>query len=461
MKTASQLGALAVALLLSACAVAPPMQDPKPPLPAQWLAPLPHGGQAASLVDWWQAFGDAQLLALQAQAQQRNPQLAQALARLSQARAQREAAGALLAPQLNAQASAQRAKTLPSFQAMGSGVAQLQASWEMDLFGAQRAQAQAGQALAEAAQAQWHEARVSLAAEVAQAYLSYRQAQIAAGLAAQDLEAAERIERAAAQAAERGLLAPAQAAEARVQLSEAQVMAATQRALPGLWLQSLALLVADDAAALAQRLGEAALPQAPQFPVPGVPATVLAQRPDLRSAHQQWLAAVFEQHSAEAQRYPQLSWGALLGEGRLRMDGQTLKGGIWSIAPSLNLPLFDGGLRKAQSAAAAAREQEARAALEARWRQAVAEVEEALLTVQKSETQVAAVQAAIAQWQRLDAVAEQRARAGLISGLERAQAARQFIAAKQGAYELALARSNAWIALYRRLGGGWSQEQDS
>lgn len=461
MKTVSKLTVLLAALLLGACAVAPPLRDPQPALPSQWLAPLPHGGQTAQLVEWWQAFGDARLLELQAQAQARNPQLAQALARLNQARAQRQAGAAQLLPQLHLQASAQRAKSLPTLQPSGSALAQLQAGWEMDLLGAQRAQSQAGQALAEAAQAQWHEARISLAAEVAQAFLSYRQAQHAARLAGQDLQAAERIERAANQAAQRGLLAPAQAAEARVQLSEAQALAAAQSSLPALWLQSLALLVAEDAATLAQRLGEGELPQAPQFPVPGVPATLLAQRPDLRSAHQLWLAAVFEHHSAEAQRYPQLSWGALLGEGRLRMDGQTIQGGIWSIAPSLNLPLFDGGLRKALSAAAAAREQEARAALEARWRQAVAEVEEALIGVHRAEAQLAAVQVGVTQWQRLDAVAEQRVRAGLISGLERAQAARQFIAAQQAAYELALARSAAWISLYRRLGGGWTQEQDS
>lgn len=453
--------ALAVALSLSACAVAPPGAEPRPPLPAQWRTPAPAAGESAQLLGWWRRFDDSHLLELQELAQARNPQLAQAQARMNQARAQRQLAAAALSPQVQGQASAQRAKALPSFQASGTGLVQAQASWEMDLFGAARAQAQAAQAQSQAATAFWHEARVSLAAEVAQAYLSYRHAQNAARLAALDLQAVARVEQAAQASASAGLVPPAQAAEARVLLSEAQVSAAAQRSLASLWLQSLALLVADDAEALAQRLGEGAPLQAPRFPVPGLPAQALAQRPDLTAAHQQWVAAVLEQQSAEAQRYPQLSWGALVGEARLRMDGNSLKGGIWSLAPSLNLPLFDGGLRRAQSAAAAAREQEARAALEARWRGAVAEVEEALLAVQKTEAQIEAVQAAIAQWQRLDAVAEQRARAGLISGAERAQAARQFLAAQQGAYELSLARSNAWIALYRRLGGGWAPEQDS
>lgn len=451
--------------LLAGCTTLPPRETPVPVLPEQWRSPMPHGGDTARLVDWWRAFADAQLLELQAQAQQRNPQLAQAGARLSQARAQRDAASALLQPQLGLQAGVQRAKTLPTLQPSTSSQVQAVAAWEMDLFGAARAQAASARALGEAAQAQWHEARVSLAAEVAQAYLSYRHAQHAARLAEQDLKAAERIEQAAARAAAAGLMSPAQAAEALVLKSEAKVSAATQRSLQGLWLQSLSLLVAEDASALAARLGERdpALGPilAPAFPVPGVPAQALAQRPDLRAVHQQWLAAVFEQRGVEAQRWPHLSWSGLIGEGRLRMGGQTVAGGIWSLAPTLNLPVFDGGLRSAQSAAAAARELEARAGLEARWRLAVAEVEEALLGVQKSEAQIEAVQAAIAQWQRLDAVAAQRERAGLISGSERALAERQFIAAQLGAHELALARAQSWIALYRRLGGGWSPEHES
>lgn len=465
MKFPSSLSAVALALLLGACTTLPPRDAPQPDWPAQWRTVLPHGGDTAQLLDWWRAFGDAQLTDLQAQAQQRNPQLAQAGARVRQARAQRDAAGALLQPQLALQAGAQRAKSLPTLQVTSTSQVQAVAAWEMDLFGAQRAQARSAEALGEAAQAQWHEARVSLAAEVAQAYLSYRHAQQAARLAERDLRAAERIEQAAARAAAAGWASPAQAAEALVLLAGARVEAATQRSLQGLWLQSLSLLVAEDASALSGRLGERDLAlgplQPPAFPVPGVPATALAQRPDLRAAHQQWLAAVFEQRGVEAQRWPQLSWSGLIGEGRMRIGGQTLSGGIWSLAPTLNLPLFDGGLRKAHSAAAQAREQEARAGLEARWRLAVAEVEEALLGVQKSEAQGEAVMAAIAQWHRLDAVAAQRERAGLISGSERAQTERQFIAAQQGAYELALARAQAWIALYRRLGGGWTPEQDS
>ncbi|MBB5203517.1 NodT family efflux transporter outer membrane factor (OMF) lipoprotein [Inhella inkyongensis] len=458
---------LILSLGLTACALTPPAPPPRPNLPAMWQselpqAELPHAGQTASLVDWWRQFNDAQLLELQAQAQARSPLLAQARARLAQARAQAQMTGAAQQPQLMLQAGAQRAQTLPTLQPSTTLSAQGLASWEWDLFGAQRGQTAAAAARAAASQSQWHEARVSLGAEVALAYLSYRHAQLAADIASQDLQAAERIERAALAAAKAGSLSAAQAAELTVARADAQVGAAAQHSARGQWLQTLALLVADDdAAALGERLGPARLVQAPPLPVPGVPAQALAQRPDLSSAHQLWVASVMELHSAEAQRYPQLSWGALLGEARLRMEGNTLQGQVWSLAPTLSLPLFDGGLRRAQVDGAQAREQEARAALEQAWRSALAEVEDALLGVQRAQKQAEAVMTGIAQWQRLDAVASQRERAGLISASERAQSARQFLAAQRGAYELALARSQAWISLYRRLGGGWTPDNAS
>ena len=453
---------LLLSLGLSACALTPPAAPPQPSLPAKWQVGLPHEGQTTALVDWWRSFEDPVLLDLQGQAQQRSPVLAQASARLAQARAQQQMAGAAQQPQLTLQASAQRAQSLPTFQPATTLMAQGLASWEWDLFGVQRAQTAAAAARSQASQTQWHEARVSLAAEVALAYLHYRHTQLAADIASQDLLAAERIERAALAAKSAGHLSGAQAAELTVQRADAQISAAAQLSARGQWLQTLALLVAeDDAAALAERLGPARLVQAPPLPVPGVPAQALAQRPDLNSAHQLWVAAVMEHQGAQAQRYPQLSWGALLGQARLRMAGNSLEGTLWSLAPTLSLPLLDGGLRQAQVAGAQARELEARAALEQAWRSALAEVEDALLGVQRAQQQAAAVHAAIAQWQRLDAVAAQRERAGLISASERAQAARQFLAAQRGAYELALARSQAWISLYRRLGGGWTPDTAS
>lgn len=451
------------AALLSACASVQPPPRPPAPAPAQWQAAWPSSEEAASsIAAWWQRFDDPHLVALQAQARARSPELAQVAARLAQARAQADAAGALRGPQVAAVASGQRGQALPSFQLSSTAQGQLQAAWELDLFGRQRAQSAAALAQREAAAAALGGAQVSLSAEVAQTYLAYRHAQQLARLADADEAAALRQQAAAQAAARAGLLSPAQANEVALGVAGVRIDAAALRQRADLLLQTLAVLVADEAGPLLQRLGEAPPRLAPAFAAPqGLPKQLLAQRPDLVAAREQWVAAVMAWRGAEAARWPQLQWGALIGEGRLELGGGASTGRVWSVFPTLSWPLFDGGLRQAQVSAAQAQEAEARAALEARWRVAVAEVEQSLLEVTRTESQFATMQAAMGQAQRLDASAAQQAAAGLISGTERAAVQRQFIAAQRQAHELALARSVAWISLYRRLGGGWSPEQES
>src|SRR6188472_3871311 len=104
-----------------------------------WHAPLPHDGDVAELRRWWTQFDDPVLARLVDAAQAASPTIASAAARIEDARARSAAAGAALLPSLGATASAGRARqdvTLPVGTSAGVG---LQASWEIDVFGRNRA----------------------------------------------------------------------------------------------------------------------------------------------------------------------------------------------------------------------------------------------------------------------------------------------------------------------------------
>lgn len=460
--------ALAAALSLAACSTPLPPAPAPAEMPAAWRAPLPHEGSSTELARWWQRFDDAQLARLIERAQAQSPSLAAAAARRRAAEAQAAQARALLAPQTQAQASSTRSQGVNgSFRPTTSSSAALSASWEIDLFGSQRALAEAGRAQAEAAAAQWHEARVSLAADVAAAYLALRHAQAQEEVAHLDLMLAEQLAHWGREQMAVGLISASDAALLNTERAAAASVRSAQRAEAQIALQTLATLCAEPAARLAAELAAPPLPKSlqlpqralvgvPPFAVSSLPAQLLAQRPDLTAAHAQWLSALQQQRSVDAQRYPQLSLGALIGEARLRVGGETLSGASWSIGPSLSLPLFDGGRRAAQREAAQAGVDEAAAQLQQRWLLALGEVEDALQRVQAGGERQTEVDAAQREWLAIAQRSSQQAEVGLQSGAQRATSYRNALSAYGAALAVRLEHAQAWVRLYRVLGGGWS-----
>ncbi len=161
-------------LVLGACAAMAPPAQVSAPAAAAWQAPLPHQGSLDGLARWWTQLDDPLLVELIDAAQAVSPGVAQAQSRIAQARATHAASRAALLPALDGQASASR-----GFNEQNAGIATtaqvgLQASWELDLFGGNRAARTAAEERLAGAQALWHEARVSVAAEVAQQTSSLR-----------------------------------------------------------------------------------------------------------------------------------------------------------------------------------------------------------------------------------------------------------------------------------------------
>jgi outer membrane protein TolC len=172
-------------MLLSGCwsgglftTVGPDYQTPELPTAATWQAPqtVAHQGDAKQLQQWWQGFNDPVLSQFLAAAQQVSASVAEAKARIEQSRANVVGAEGSILPSIDFSTTANRSSA--SFG--GSPFVWnrfsvgLQSSWEIDLFGGLARQAEAARSQLESRNAAWHDARVAVAVEVANAYVDYR-----------------------------------------------------------------------------------------------------------------------------------------------------------------------------------------------------------------------------------------------------------------------------------------------
>ncbi|MEO8544472.1 MAG: efflux transporter outer membrane subunit [Burkholderiaceae bacterium] len=432
--------------------------------PAQWQAPLPHNGNLSDLARWWHDLGDPLLVDLIDAAQQASPTLASARARVSQARATLRQAQARLGPTLDASASASRGVTQPVTPVASTLQAGVQASWEIDLFGANRLNSDAAQARLDGAQALWHDARVLVAAEVANRYFSQRACTQQASIARADALSRRETARLSELSLKAGFTASATAALARASAADAQGRATRQATTCAIDIKALVALTGLDEVALNNRLSSAPqdLAASAHLTVASVPAQTLSQRPDLFGAQRALLAARLDTGVAQAQRYPQLRLSGSIGALHYRASGVDDGMATWLLGPlALSVPLFDGGQRDAAVQAARGRYEEALALYQDKVRQAVRETEEALVTLQSTAARVADAQIAEAGYRDWLQGTESRYQAGLASLVELEDARRTRLASADALVALRLERIQAWIALYRAAGGGWSPQADA
>lgn len=456
------LAPLLLAALLTACAGGPPpadVRDLAATAPAQWQAPLPHQGNAADLAQWWQQFNDPLLSDLMQAAQEVSPTLATARTRIEQARATRVSAGATLLPGLNAAASASRGVQDPSMPITNTGSAALQASWEIDLFGGNRAGWDAARARHAGAEAGWHEARVAVAAEVASTYLGLRACEAALEKVQADAGSRAETSRLTEIAAKAGFQAPAASALARASAAQGNSLYLQQKAQCDTSVKSLVALTGFAEPDLLTRLGASTgtLPVPALIAVGTVPADVLNQRPDLYIAARDVEAASADVSQARAARLPRVSLGGSFGRMRVETSAGTSEGTTWAVGPlAVSLPLFDGGTRRANVDAARARYDEAAVTYRAKVRDAVREVEQALVQLDSAEARREDARTAAEGFDASYRAVEARYRGGLASLFELEDARRSALQAQISVVDLERDRVTAWITLYRALGGGWT-----
>ena len=449
------------ALWLSGCALGLPPKSVPLQVSPQWQAPLPHQGQLSSLRGWWQAQGDPLLLDLLDAAQDASASVAQAGARLQSARASQAAARSALLPRVDGSLATSRGQTQPAPPVATSIAIGAQASWEIDLVGANRVVKDAADAQVQAGQAQWHDARVAVAAEVANSYFGLRACRRQVDIAARDAASRQETARLTDLLLRAGVARSGDLALAQASAADSRRRLTQQNADCDLAIKALVALTALEEPVLRKRLGTSPVPapELPGFAVAQLPAQTISQRPDVFAAERDVLVASAAVGSAQAQRWPRLTLSGSIGALRYSSAGADTDMSTWSFGPlALSLPLFDAGLRAANVDAVQANYAQSVVAYRAKVRAAVREVEDALVALQSAHARRADATLAFKGYAQAFDSSSQRYQQGIASLVELEEARRYTLAAESALDALQLERQRAWVSLYRAAGGGWEPE---
>ncbi|WP_213878610.1 efflux transporter outer membrane subunit [Pseudomonas sp. dw_358] len=466
-------------LALAGCTVGPDYQRPADQASAQFQArdtllqresPRP----APPLDSWWQGFDDPQLTRLIQAVLAQNLDLVAAMARVDQARAVAQQAGAVRLPQgtLDGQVVRQRqsvespegqlASPQPGYDRnqtlsnLGAG-----ASWELDLAGGLKRGEQAALDDALAAQASQAGVRVSVAAEAADAYLRIRGAQQRLRVAEQQIQSQSDLVGLVQTRLGQGLGTQREAAQARAVLQQARTTVPPLRTELTVQLNRLDVLMGAVPGTYARTLagdGDRGYDyKVPQIPTDIVPAQMLRRRPDVIAAERRLAASNERIGVASAEFYPKLSLGGLLGFDSMHggslftaqaFQPQALLGLHWR--------LFDFGRVDAEVAQAKGANAQALAEYRQAMLRASEDVENAVVTLTQLEAQRLDLAEEISARQAARQAASEAYQGGAVSLIEVLDEDQQLLRSRDQMAELDANDARAAVATFRALGGGWS-----
>lgn len=433
----------------------------------------PSAIQPLEMERWWSLLHDPAIDSLTDAAFTSSPTLLQAVARIDEARATLGVNTAGTMPTAGVAGAFNRAK-VQNTSAQTSSLTQLTTSssfgpnfsWELDLFGRVRHSVDAAKNRLDARTADATSTRLSLAADVANGVLSLRACENSRRVLADDIASREKTLALTRLKLAAGFVSSSDEARATSGLASVRTNLATQEELCARQVNALVALTGKDAAYVRREVGlpseGATLVSMPIAPTtePALPATVLANHPNVISADREAAAAWAEIGVARANRLPRFDLTAALTGQWIRAAGSTLDFTTWSLGPSIAGTLFDGGAGASNVSAAEARYKKAGADLESVVRSTVQDVENALAAQVSAKARLASsAEAAAAARITLNA-SEAQWKVGTISLFELEDSRRQFASAQDTEIAARRDQAQAWIALVKATGGSISTLQE-
>ncbi len=466
-KTQLTLMALVVVALSGCAAVGPDFKAPVASTTTSYRH-ASNSPQAALPSAWWTVFNDAMLNTLEDRALKDSPSVQASAARLDQARAQLGLTRAADSPQFAVSTSAAYQR---SSENTSQGILQhntsvkgmnyqlgTSMSYEIDAFGRVRRLLESAQAQAAAAEDDHGGLLLTLSSQVASSYFQLRGLDAQAAILAQALASREETEQLVQSRFDAGVSNELDLSRARIETANARSQLTDVRRQRVDTEHALAVLVGASPSEPLLTGVNAPLPQAPQIPV-GLPASLLAQRPDLASSVAGLRALNAQVGVAEAAFYPAISLTGNFGFASQPL-GDLLQGGSrqFGIGPlALSLPIFDGGRNQANLDAAKARYAESLATHQNKLLTALREVEDSLNDVQQLREQASAQDGARTAAERAVEVARARYERGVSNYLDVTDAQRSALSAERDTAQIATQQLLAAVAVARSLGGGWTQ----
>lgn len=459
--------ALSLPLVLAACTMAPRYERPDAPVPDTWPSGAAYTSSQASErtaadIPWREFIKDDKLRQVIEQALQNNRDLRSTLADIQSARAQYRIQRADLMPRVNGEVSASRSKNFNTFTGTDTAVESEVytanvglSAFELDLFGRVRSLSNAALETYLATEAAGRATRISLIAETASAYLTLAADNTQLALSQRTLESAQRTMEITRKRLEAGVSSRLDLRQAETVYQQARADLASTRALIAQDRNALELLAGGS---IADSLLPAELPTNQEWlaDVPsGLSSSVLLQRPDVLRAEHQLKSANANIGAARAAFFPSLSLTASSGLASTELSDLFSNGAsVWSVGPSLSLPIFNGGANVANLSYANAQRDLYVSQYELAIQTAFREVADALAvrgTIQEQlDAQRALVDAAADSYQ----LAEARYSKGVDSFLNALDAQRTLYNAEKSLVAARLTASDNVVTLYRVLGGG-------
>ena len=449
-------------------------QPPKTATSAKWSSDLGGGLSAAPVAPktferWWDVLKDPVLSDLIERARKGNLDIRQAEARLRASRAQRGITKADQFPTLSANGSASRTRN--SREAMGSNTGSsrpsltannfansFDASWELDLFGGKRRSLEAASATLQATEEDLRDVLVSLFAEVALNYVEIRSYQTRLAITEANLAAQSEIYDITRWRREAGLTTQLDVDQARRSLETTRADIPNLRTDLAQAQYQLALLLGEQPGALERVLAEPKpIPIVPAEVAVGVPADVLRQRPDVRSAERKLAAQTAQIGVAAAERYPKLKLSGSIGLEALQYanlytasarTAQGLVSAAWTF--------FDAGRIRQQIAVETAKQEQALSFFQATVLTALKDIESVLVAYANEQTRREALSEAVKSGQSAFDLARHQYTAGLVDFQTTLDTHRSLLSVQE---QLAISDAEVTshlIRLYKALGGGWT-----
>jgi NodT family efflux transporter outer membrane factor (OMF) lipoprotein len=468
MNTLRKALASSLALLLGGCLVGPNYHRPPVATPPQykelagWTVAVPAADQPKG--DWWTAFNDPLLDELEPMVSVSNQTVRQDYANYQQALAEVQIARSALFPTIGISGGVTRQRAAGGLNAPGasgvvnSGSLEGNVSWAPDLWGAVRRNIEASKATAQASAATLANATLSEQIALASAVIELRVTDANIDLLQRTVAAFTEFLRVVSNQGRAGTTPPSDVITARTQLENTQSSLIALGVAREQDVHAIAVLVGKNPEDLDVAPGTM-VPELPTLPI-GVPSTLLQRRPDVAVAERQMAAANAAIGVAEAAYYPTLTLSAADGFSQSPLSGLLhAANNIWSLGADATENLFQGGLTRAQVAAAKAAYDASVANYRGTVLKALQNVEDDLAGLRILAQQSEVLDSAVRDATRGSEIAFNEYRAGTVDYTTAATAQATQLSTEQTALSVKLQRLLDTVSLMGDVGGGWSAEE--
>jgi len=457
--------------VVSACTVGPDYKRPPVSTPEQWRQAAAEEASIAN-IPWWDLFQDEQLRSLITIALEENRDLKIAVERIEEARARYGISRAQLYPQIDASAIAGALRfsegslthtpetgsdqdTTIELYNVGVGL-----SWELDFFGRIRRANEAERASLFATEEARRAVAITLVADVARAYVELRDLDRRLEIARRTLESRREYVGLARDRFEGGITPELDWRQAEAELHRVQSFVYEIEKLVVQKENEISYLLGRNPSAVTRGRAVDRQPIPPQVPA-GLPAALLERRPDLREAEQRLISANARIGEAKAQLYPRISLTGSYGFASTDL-GDLLEGSSqsWNFIAGLVQPIFSAGKNKRRVEMRQSQQRQAVYEYERTLLQALREVEDSLVGLQKAGQQRDAQGLRVTAERKVLELSELRYRGGVAAYLEVLDAQRSLFDAEIDEVSSVSEQVTSLIRLYKVLGGGWPTESE-